>query len=82
MGKSQRQKEVLKGLKERAEKAADNIRMIENTVRERGLTVDESNKKAIETGAKEAKLATQTLVDGEKSATALEQEEMVLDGGD
>lgn len=52
---------------------------IENTVRDRGLTIDESNKKAIEQGAEEAKLATQTLVNGEKSATALENENRVLE---
>ena len=79
MGKSQRQAEVLKGLKERARKAAESSEAIENTVRDRGLTIDESNKKAIEAGAKEAKLATQTLVDGEKSATALGNEDIVLE---
>ena len=47
-------------------------------MRDRGLTIDESNRKAIETGAKEAKLATQTLVNGGKSATAIENENIAL----
>ena len=74
----QRQQEVLKGLKDRAKKAAENSETIENTVRAKGLTVDDSNKAAIEKGAEQAKKDTKTIVEGNKSATALSNEEQDL----
>lgn len=66
-------------MKDRAQKAAENSEAIENTVRDKGLTVDGSSKAAIEKGAEQAKQETQTLVDGKTSATALSNEDIELE---
>ena len=81
MESEQRQQEVLKGLKDRAKKAAETSEVIENTVRAKGLPIDETSKDAIDKGTEEAKQETQTMVNGDNSATALHRmnEERVLD---
>ena len=66
-------------MKDRAQKAAEASEAIENTVRDKGLTVDGSSKAAIKKGAEQAKQETQTLVDGKMSATALLNEDIELE---
>lgn len=75
----QKQQEVLKGLKDRAQKAAENSEAIENTVRDKGLRLDGDSKAAIEKGAGQAKQEIQTLIDGKASATALSNEDIELE---
>ncbi|KAI1342876.1 hypothetical protein F5Y15DRAFT_371283 [Xylariaceae sp. FL0016] len=67
-----KQQEVLKGLRERARLALENTQLIENTVAKRGLTMDQTTKKAIEEGTKQQQADARQLLANDTSVTASE----------
>ncbi|EME43108.1 hypothetical protein DOTSEDRAFT_72478 [Dothistroma septosporum NZE10] len=73
-----RQQEMLKGLRERATAAAATSQVLEDTVRKTGATLDTSAKQAIDQGKQEAAAVSATLVQGNKSAAELRNEEIEL----
>ncbi|KAI0206632.1 hypothetical protein F4808DRAFT_466642 [Astrocystis sublimbata] len=67
-----KQKEILKGLRERARLAVANTQLIENTVAKRGVVVDKADKDAVLEGAKQQQADAAALLQNDVGATASE----------
>ncbi|KAL4887552.1 hypothetical protein BJY04DRAFT_212586 [Aspergillus karnatakaensis] len=69
----QKQKEILKGLRARADKALETTKVLEDTIQQRGIAVSEDSKNAIQAGADAVKAEAKELLDQEQCVTGTEQ---------
>lgn len=74
----QKQKEILKGLRARANKAMETTQLLETTVQQRGIAISDESKNAIKAGAETAKAEAKQLLSQEEPATG-GTEDMAMD---
>ncbi len=74
----QKQKEILKGLRARADKAMETTQLLETTVQQRGIAISDESKNAIKAGAETAKAEAKQLLSQEEPATG-GTEDMAMD---
>lgn len=68
----QKQKEILKGLRARADKALETTQVLEETIQQRGIVISDDSKNAIKAGAETAKAEAKDRLNQEQSTTATE----------
>jgi hypothetical protein len=68
----QKQKEILKGLRARADKALETTQLLKDTVQQRGIVISEDSKNAIKAGAETAKAEAKDRLNQEQYTTATE----------
>ncbi|KAJ5765758.1 hypothetical protein N7520_005317 [Penicillium odoratum] len=74
----EKQKEILNGLRARAEKALQSTLILEDTIKQRGIIISDESKSAIRAGAEAAKAKAKELLNQEQCATG-GTEDMALD---